>query len=141
MATLREASCACGQVEVRIEGDPVVMAYCHCESCRSWLGAPIHAASLWPTPKVTVARGEELLRVYKRSEASHRNFCVECGAPVLVRHPDIGLTDVPAGNVAGLDYAPTMHVNYAEKVMSIRDGLPKLAGMPGVEGGEEVLPE
>jgi hypothetical protein len=90
---------------------------------------------------VTVAKGEDRLAVYKRTEASHRHFCTVCGAPVLIRHPAMGLTDVPAGNVRGLDFAPTIHVNYAEKVMSVPDGLPKYAGMPDQDGTGEQLPE
>ena len=82
------------------------------------------------------------LGVYKRSEASHRHFCTECGAPVLIRHPELGLTDVPAGSVSGLPYAPTMHVHYGEKVLSVRDGLPKHADMPSAFGGSgQELPE
>ena len=142
MSDARTARCACGGVEIRIEGEPAAMAYCHCDSCRSWLGAPIHAASLWPTPNVTVTKGEEKLGVYTRTEASHRQFCTDCGAAVLIRHPAIDLTDVPAGGVAGLAYAPTMHVHYGEKVMSVRDGLPKFADMPAAFGGSgKELPE
>ena len=135
MSDARTARCACGEVEINIEGEPAVMAYCHCDSCRSWLGAPVHAASLWPTPNVTVTKGEAKLGVYKRTEASHRHFCTGCGAPVLIRHPELGLTDVPAGSVSGLAYAPTMHLHYGEKVLSVRDGLPKHADMPAAFGG------
>ena len=141
MSDARTAVCACGTVEVRIEGDPVIMAYCHCESCRSWLAAPIHAAALWPTPSVTVTKGEDALAVYERTEASQRNFCKVCGSGVLIRHPGMGLTDVPAGSVRGLDYEPTIHVHYAEKVMTVKDGLPKFAGMPNAKGEGEQLPE
>ena len=135
------SSCACGAVELRIAGPPTVMAYCHCDSCRSWLGAPIHAASLWPTDAVTVTTGADRLAVYKRTEESHRQFCTDCGAPVLIRHPNLGMTDVPAGSVAGLDYKPSIHVNYAERVMPVRDGLPKFAGMPTADGGGELIDE
>ena len=135
------ARCACGAVEIRIEGSPVVMAYCHCESCRAWLGAPIHAASLWPTDAVNVEKGSDRLAVYKRTEESHRHFCTECGAPVLIHHPNLGLTDVPAGNVEGFDYNPSIHVNYAERVMTIRDGIPKFAGMPAADGSGDIIPE
>jgi hypothetical protein len=141
MSETRSSRCACGDVEVQITGEPVAMAYCHCESCRSWLGAPIHAASLWPTDSVTVKKGEAQLAVYKRTEESHRHFCTSCGAPVLIRHPNMGLTDVPAGSVSGLDYRPTIHVHYAEKVMAVRDGLPKYAGMPAADGAGEQLAE
>ena len=58
MSEPREARCMCGCVEIGIAGDPAVMAYCHCDSCRSWLGAPLHAASLWTTANVNVTKGE-----------------------------------------------------------------------------------
>jgi hypothetical protein len=138
----RKSGCFCGAVEVEISGEPAVMTYCHCESCRGWLGAPLHAASLWPTPAVKVVKGEERLGVYKRTEASHRHFCTSCGSPVLIRHPQLGLTDVPAGNIPTLSFAPTLHVNYGEKVLSVRDGLPKYKDMPKDFGGSgETLPD
>ena len=131
----RKSGCACGAVEVEIEGEPAVQTYCHCSSCRGWLGAPIHAAALWPTPQVRVVRGADKLGVYKRTDASHRHFCTSCGTPVLVRHPAMGMTDVPAGTVSGLAFAPTMHVHYGEKVLAVRDGLPKFKVFPKEFGG------
>ena len=128
-------------MEVEITGEPPIMAYCHCESCRGWLGAPIHAAALFPTPNVRVTKGEDKLRVFKKPEASHRHFCTSCGTPVLIRHPDMGMTDVPAGTIQGLDFKPTVHVHYGEKVMTVRDGLPKFKGMPDPSGQGETLPE
>ena len=132
----------CGAVEVEITGDPAVMAYCHCDSCRSWLSAPIHAAALWPTEKVQVVKGADALGLYQRTEASHRQFCTSCGCAVLVVHPAIGMTDVPAGSIAGLDYKPSLHVNYQEKVLPVRDGLPKFKDFPKDFGGSgETVPE
>lgn len=137
-----KSGCTCGAVEVEITGDPAVQAYCHCDSCRSWLGAPIHAAALWPTPKVNIVRGADNLGVFKKTEASLRHFCTLCGGPVLIRHPALGMTDVPAGTVAGLDYAPTLHVNYGEKVLAVKDGLPKFKDFPKDFGGSgDTLPE
>ena len=137
----RTAHCICQSVEINISGEPAVMAYCHCDSCRSWLGAPIHAASLWPTANVNVTKGEAHLSVYKRTEQSIRHFCNKCGSPVLIRHPHMGLTDVPAGSIKKLDFNPSIHVNYAERVMSIKDGLPKFAGMPDQDGKGELVEE
>jgi hypothetical protein len=142
MAQPYKAGCVCGAVELEVSGEPAVQAYCHCESCRSWLGAPLHAASLWPQQNVTITKGADNLGMYKRTEASHRQFCKSCGAPVLVGHPGMGLTDIPAGSVVGLKYQPTVHVNYGEKVMSVRDGLPKFKDFPKEFGGSgEMLPE
>lgn len=138
----RTSRCFCGAVEVALEGEPIGMAYCHCASCRGWLSAPIHAATGWPTPKVNVRKGTDKLGVFKKTEASHRYFCTICGAAVLVRHPAIGITDVPAGSISTLDFQPTWHVNYGEKVLAVRDGLPKFKDFPEELGGSGVtLPE
>ncbi|HTO68647.1 MAG TPA: GFA family protein [Myxococcota bacterium] len=138
----RTSRCFCGAVEVAIEGDPQVQVYCHCSSCRGWLGAPIHAATLFPTAKVNVKKGADKLGLVKKTEASHRQFCTKCGAPVLVRHPAIGMTDVPAGTISDFAFKPTLHVHYGEKVMQVRDGLPKFKDFPKEFGGSgDVVPE
>ena len=113
-----------------------------CNDCRAWLGAPVHAAALWPSSSVRVVKGADNLGLYKRTENSHRQFCKSCGAPVLVGHPGMGMTDIPASTVAGLAYQPTVHVHYASKVLAVRDGLPKFKDFPKEFGGSgEVLPE
>ena len=69
-------------------------------------------------------------------------FCTSCGSAVLIRHPAMGMTDVPAGSVVGFAYKPTVHVNYGEKVLSMRDGLPKFKDFPKDFGGSgEMLSE
>jgi len=137
-----KAGCPCGAVELEISGEPAVQAYCHCESCRSWFAAPVNAAALWPVQNVKVVKGADNLGLYKKTEASHRQFCRTCGAAVMVGHPGLGMTDIPSGSVVGLKYQPTVHVNYGEKVMAMRDGLPKFKDFPKEFGGSgEMLPE
>jgi hypothetical protein len=135
VAQVTKSGCFCGAVEVELTGRPNVQVYCHCGSCRGWLGAPIHAATLWPTPNVTVVKGADKLGVFKKTENSHRHFCTVCGGPVLIRHPAIGMTDVPAGTIPGLRFEPTLHVNYGEKVLAVRDGLAKFKDFPKEFGG------
>ena len=142
MATSHESSCFCGAVTIEITGSPAVQAFCHCSSCRGWLGAPIHAASLWPAANVRVVKGADKLGLFKKTEASHRKFCTVCGSPALVDHPRIEMVDIPAGSVKGLAYQPTLHVHYGEKVLAMRDGLPKFKDFPKEFGGSgEMLPE
>ena len=132
----------CGAVQLELSGEPAVQAFCHCASCRGWLGAPIHAASLWPTASVKIVKGADKLGLYKRTEASHRKFCTQCGTPVLVEHPAIGMIDVPAGRIDGLAYKPGLHVHYGEKVLAVKDGLPKFKDFPKDFGGSgATLPE
>ena len=142
MTSTYKAGCTCGAVELEITGDPAVQAYCHCNSCRGWLGAPIHAAALWPSSSVKIVKGADNLGLYKKTEASLRQFCKSCGSPVLVGHPGMGMTDVPAGSVRGFVYQPAVHVHYGEKVLSVQDGLPKYRDLPKDFGGSgETLPE
>ncbi|MEN8159048.1 MAG: GFA family protein [Myxococcota bacterium] len=134
--------CFCGAVEIEASGEPAVMGLCHCESCRTWLAAPVHGFTLWPQAQVKVVKGEAQLGVTKKTEASHRRFCRECGGAMLVDHPSLGLVDVMSVRLPSFDFRPTVHVHYGEKVLSIPDGLPKYKDLPKDFGGSgETLPE
>ena len=138
----RTSGCFCGAVQLELGGEPAVQAYCHCSSCRGWLGAPIHAAPLWPAASVRVVTGADRLGVFKKTEASHRQFCTTCGSPALIRHPAIGMIDVPAGTITGFAFRPALHVHYGEKVLAVRDGLPKFKDFPAEMGGSgQTVPE
>lgn len=133
-------TCFCKAVEIVATGTPAVMVFCHCESCRTWLGAPVHGATLWPSANVKLVRGE--LGTTKKTEASHRQFCTQCGGRVQVLHPAIGMTDVPSVVLPSVAFRPTMHVHYGEKVVAMRDGLPKFKDFPKEFGGSgDTLPE
>ena len=135
-------SCFCKTVEIEATGQPTVMAYCHCESCRTWLGAPMHGATLWPAASVSVRKGADQIGVYKKTEASHRQFCKLCGGRVMVAHPAIGMIDVCSVVLPELAFHPTLHVHYGEKVLAMPDGLPKFKDFPKDFGGSgDVLPE
>jgi hypothetical protein len=134
--------CSCGAVEIEATGEPAVMGFCHCESCRSWLAAPVHGFMLWPQANVKVVKGADQLGLYKKTENSHRQFCRSCGAAVLVGHPGLGLTDVMSVRLPSFAFRPALHVHYGEKVISMRDGLPKYRDLPKDFGGSgETLPE
>jgi len=142
--TERTAACLCGAVQLLLTGEPEGMAHCHCESCRRWYGAPVHAGALWKTENVAVSAGEEHLVTFRRFEGtgSYRKFCGRCGAPVLVDHPPVGMTDIPAVSVAGLHFRASCHTHYREGVPAIKDGLPKYAGFePAVGGDGQLVPE
>ena len=57
-------------------------------------------------------------------------------------HPPLGLIDVYAATIPALRFVPGVHVNYAETVLPMRDGLPKLKDFPAAFGGSgESVPE
>ena len=60
----------------------------------------------------------------------------------MTAHPPLGLVDVYAATLPDLPFRPGVHVNYAETVLPMRDGLPKLKDFPAEFGGSgEVVAE
>lgn len=138
----KEGSCFCGQVGIAVKGEPIAMGYCHCESCRHWSAGPINAFTLWSPAAVSVTRGADNLGQYSKNPTSIRKYCKTCGGHVLTDHPTWNIVDVYAAVLPSLKFEPKLHVAYAEKVVAVRDGLPKFKDMPADMGGSgETLPE
>lgn len=134
--------CFCGAVEFEVTGAPDAMGYCHCESCRHWSAGPVNAFSLWKPGAVKITKGAEHIGTFAKTDNSHRKWCKLCGGHLMTDHPHMGLTDVYAAMLPQLDFQPGVHVFYAESVLPIRDGLPKMRDVPAEMGGSgETLPE
>ena len=135
-------TCFCGTVALEVDGAPEVMGYCHCASCRSWSGAPVNAFSLWKASAVRISRGADHVKTFQKTALSQRQYCDACGGHLMTNHPPLGLVDVFAATLPTLAFAPAVHVNYAESVLRMRDGLPKLKDFPKDFGGSgDVLAE
>jgi hypothetical protein len=111
------------------------MGYCHCRSCRSWSASPVNAFTLWQPGAVRVVEGADLVATYKKTPNSERQYCKRCGGHLMTNHPQMGLIDVYAATLPKLKFAPGLHVNYAEAVLPIKDGLPKFKDFPTEFGG------
>jgi hypothetical protein len=135
MSEQHTGTCFCGAVEVQVTGAPEGMGYCHCASCRSWSAGPVNAFTLWKPENVKVTRGAEFVGHYQKTPTSDRQFCTRCGGHVMTDHPPLGLTDVYAATIPTLEFKPGVHVNYAETVLPMKDGLPKLRDFPSELGG------
>ena len=91
---------------------------------------------------MTVTKGAKHVVTYHRSELSHRQFCRLCGGHLMTRHPPLNMVDVFAATIPELEFTPQVHVNYAETVLPMRDGLPKLKDFPAEFGGSGIaVPE
>lgn len=134
MATYK-GECFCGSVKIEVTGDPEGMGYCHCQSCRSWSAAPVNAFTLWRVDAVRVAEGAEHVGTYQKTARSQRQHCRNCGGHLMILHPAWRLIDVYAATIPTLKFVPAVHVNYAETVLPMRDGLPKLKDFPAELGG------
>ncbi|WP_108663464.1 GFA family protein [Acuticoccus kandeliae] len=142
MANTHEGSCFCGAVKIEVTGDPVAMGYCHCTSCRQWSAGPVNAFTLWAPETVRVVKGEEHLKVFSKTAFTDRKWCALCGGHLMAGHPTINLVDVYAAILPTVAFHPGVHVNYAETVLPMKDGLPKLKDFPAEFGGSgEMVPE
>ena len=60
----------------------------------------------------------------------------------MTDHPMWNLIDVYAATIPTYRHEPRVHVNYAETVLRIKDGLPKMKDLPKEMGGSgEAVPE
>ena len=137
-----KAACFCGTVQLELSSEPVVMGYCHCESCRRWSASPVSAFAMWKQDAVHVVQGADAVGGFSKTPQAHRQWCKACGGHLFTDHPELGLADVPAVLIEGLLFRPALHVNYQERVLPIKDGLPKLSDIPKEMGGTgSMLPE
>jgi hypothetical protein len=119
------------------EGEPLVQCYCHCNGCHSTTGSPVNAPVLWPKAQVRFTLGQDKLRRYSKTDNAEGGVysCSICNGLVGVHLARADLFDIFAGLISDLDFTPTVHLNYENAVLRIRDGLPKLKDMPEEWGG------
>jgi hypothetical protein len=130
-----QGSCFCGAVKFTVIGEPAGMGYCHCDSCRHWSAGPVNAFTLWNPQSLRITRGADNIGTYNKTPTSYRKWCKTCGGHLFTDHPPLGLVDVYAAVIPDLAFKPGLHVNYAETVLHLRDGLPKMKDFPKEFGG------
>ncbi|MES9964029.1 MAG: GFA family protein [Candidatus Sedimenticola sp. 20ELBAFRAG] len=141
-STAYKGSCFCGSVQFELAGNPEAMAYCHCNSCRHWSASPVSAFTLWKPEAMKITRGAEQISSFDKNPGtgdetvvSQRKWCRDCGGHLFTDHPTMGLIDVPAVVIEGLEFKPGFHVHYQESVHRVKDGLPKFQDLPLEAGG------
>lgn len=72
--------CMCGAVRYICNGEPMTVAYCHCDECRNHSGAPAVVWVAYDTEQVRYDRGTPDL--YESSPGVKRGFCGNCGTPM-----------------------------------------------------------
>jgi hypothetical protein len=134
--------CFCKAVEFSLNGEPEVMAYCHCDSCRQWAASPLSAFTLWKPEAMQIKKGKEHVAGFTgnplssdTSIVSKRAWCKKCGGHLFTDHPVMGLIDVPSAVIENLIFRPGFHVHYQDSVQHIKDGLPKFKDLPEEAGG------
>ena len=87
--TTRSARCACGRVELTVEGEPAQVYVCHCDFCQRRSGNVFIASATFPEDQVVAISGET--RYYNGLEVEgvgapgipggiNYRFCAVCGS-------------------------------------------------------------
>jgi hypothetical protein len=80
----REAACHCGQLRLRLSGDPVLVSSCHCIACQRRTGALFGSTSFFKREQLLAIEGEH--RTWRRPGDSGQfltfHFCPTCGSNV-----------------------------------------------------------
>ena len=121
--------CLCQAIRYECAGEPILIAHCHCESCRRQTSSPVTTFILVPraTLRVTRVQPKEFSSSKGSGEAS-----ADCGSPIYYRTgrrpDDIDLYALTLDDAAGI--APECHVHSAEQLpwAEVLDDLPRYRG-------------
>ncbi len=130
-----KGQCFCGSVQIEVTGEPQVMGYCHCSSCRSWSGTPVTAFTLWKPEAVKVTKGAEHVATFAKTQMCERKYCSRCGGHLMNNVVPEKMFDVFPATIPTLDFVPGLHVHYGETVLPMKDGLTKFNDLPSQSGG------
>ena len=107
MAT-RDAACSCGQLRLKVEGDPIRISMCHCLACQRRTGSAFGIQARFTADDVRVTgRHSDYVRLSDEGEQRTFHFCPDCGATVfytLAAVPEV--VAVPIGAFADPTFPP-----------------------------------
>lgn len=84
--TVRQASCQCGQLSVRVQGEPVRVSVCHCLDCQKRSGSAFAFQARFPVGRIVVeGEAREWTRVGDEGGGAVFSFCPQCGSTVHYR--------------------------------------------------------
>ncbi len=78
----KQGGCRCGSITFETSGQPVLVEYCHCRSCRHSAGAPMMAWAGFKLDGFSFLSGEPT--VHEPSPGVRRSFCGRCGTSLTL---------------------------------------------------------
>ena len=127
--------CYCGAVRYEAEGEPMMMAQCHCRECQYITGgSPNVFVAMSPDGFKYTKGGPKQFTRKDLEKPVTREFCAECGTHLVTRRPGlpavilkIGTLDEPASYGS-----PKMAIYTCDKQTfhAIPEGIPSFEKLP-----------
>jgi hypothetical protein len=127
--------CQCGAVRYEVQGDPVVVAICHCSMCRRANAAPAVAWAMFQEGQVRFTKN--LPTTYSSSAPAQRGFCGVCGTQISFTAEYIpGLIDLTVGSFDRPEaLTPSLHYWDSKRLpwVAFADDLPRHPEFPPLD--------
>lgn len=115
--TTRVAECNCGQLKVRVSGEPTRVSVCHCLACQRRTGSPFAMQARFERSNVSIeGSSKQYVRIADSGNQCIQSFCPECGATVyyqLNTAPEV--VAIPVGAFADPQFPPPRFSVYEER--------------------------
>jgi hypothetical protein len=79
----RTAACSCGQLRIRVHGEPRGVGICHCFACQQRTGSVFAALASFSAPFEVFGTATEYIRVGDQGAKFIFRFCPVCGTTVF----------------------------------------------------------
>jgi hypothetical protein len=133
---VRTAECACGRLQITLDGDPTAVVTCHCEFCQRRTGSAFQVGAVFKREQVISIEGS--LTTYNGLEKNgvgtsvgddvSYNFCPTCGSTLFWTFKNRPVTVVAVGNFADPDFPQPIAELHAPQ---------RYAWVHAVEGAEQ----
>ena len=105
----RTALCCCGQLRIKVSGEPVRVSTCHCLQCQRRTGSVFSDNAYFNRKSIVAIEGKsnEFARRTDRGATLRFKFCPECGSTLhwdLPSEPDI--VAIAVGSFADPGFPP-----------------------------------
>ena len=124
---IKTGRCLCGNIQFEVQGTPIWIVHCHCQSCRRNTGSAVATFVGFQQEQVIYTQGERTF--YESSPGVKRGFCAQCGTPLSYEgkycpgeiHLYLSTLDKPEA------FVPQRHVFFEEHIpwLDLHDDLPR----------------
>ena len=140
---VHRGGCLCGAVRYAAEGQPLVVAHCHCKNCQRESGAGHSTGAMFPVDRfrLTGHVAEYKLESDNGNKVT-RVFCPACGSPILGRNSAMkGYVTITLGTVDdSSEFVPQVVVFARNRKPwdKMDESLPTFEAQPNWRPGDDV---